>query len=116
MTYNELPKADLYEQLAEEATELAQACLKMSRRLRGTNPTPLSENEISKMVTEELTDVTNLVSLLQLEIDPDILVSKRARWNERLANLSSEKTKSKKSWPRDPFGREVSFRSHFLQF
>lgn len=33
-------KPAMFEQLAEEATELAQATLKMARKLRGENPTP----------------------------------------------------------------------------
>lgn len=35
-----LPKTEILAQLAEEASELAQAALKMRRALDGTNPTP----------------------------------------------------------------------------
>ena len=35
----------LLEQTAEECTELAHACLKESRRMRGENPTPCTEEE-----------------------------------------------------------------------
>ncbi len=37
-----LPKAEILCQLAEEASELAQAALKLRRALDGTNPTPVT--------------------------------------------------------------------------
>lgn len=37
-----LPKTEILAQLAEEASELAQAALKLRRALDGTNPTPKS--------------------------------------------------------------------------
>lgn len=40
-----LPKAALLEQAAEEAAELAQACLKLARVYRGENPTPVTEEK-----------------------------------------------------------------------
>lgn len=35
-----LPREEILAQLAEEASELAQAALKLRRALNGTNPTP----------------------------------------------------------------------------
>lgn len=43
-----LPKTEILAQLAEEASELAQAALKLRRALDGTNPTPKSVEECSK--------------------------------------------------------------------
>ena len=40
-----LPKTEILAQLAEEASELAQAALKLRRALDGTNPTPKSVAE-----------------------------------------------------------------------
>lgn len=40
-----LPKTEILAQLAEEASELAQAALELLRALDGTNPTPKSVNE-----------------------------------------------------------------------
>ena len=37
--------AAVLEQLAEESAELAQAALKLARKLRGVNPTPKTEQE-----------------------------------------------------------------------
>lgn len=51
----------MYEQLAEECTELAKAALKMARVLRKENPTPVTEDEASAMVLEEAADVLNCI-------------------------------------------------------
>lgn len=44
-----LPKTEIMAQLAEEASELAQAALKLRRALDGTNPTPKSVEECEKI-------------------------------------------------------------------
>lgn len=44
-------------QLAEEASELAQAALKLRRALDGKNPTPKSVKECEENLLEELADV-----------------------------------------------------------
>lgn len=54
------------ELLAEECTELAQACLKLARVMRGENPTPKTRDECRKRVVEEIADV----SLTMCELDP----------------------------------------------
>lgn len=49
----------MFEQLAEEASELAQAASKMARKMRGENPTSLSYTELLNNFKEEVTDVTD---------------------------------------------------------
>ena len=51
-----VPEAVLYEQLAEECNELAQACLKKARKLRGENYTPktIEEKEMFYKVVNKL--------------------------------------------------------------
>lgn len=66
------------EQLAEESAELAQAALKMARKLRGENPTPKSR-----------ADVELCISILPAALhDPaevgKTMAAKHRRWNERL--------------------------------
>lgn len=46
-----LPKTEILAQLAEEASELAQAALKLRRALDGTNPTPKSVAECEANLT-----------------------------------------------------------------
>ena len=52
-----LPKTEILAQLAEEASELAQAALKLRRALDGTNPTPKSVEECEENLLEELADI-----------------------------------------------------------
>ena len=49
--------AAMLEQTAEEAAELIHACLKLSRLIRGENPTPISEEDALQAVREEIADV-----------------------------------------------------------
>lgn len=52
-----LPKTEILAQLAEEASELAQAALKLRRALDGKNPTPKSVEECEANLREEWADV-----------------------------------------------------------
>lgn len=81
----------LLEQTAEECCELAQACLKMARKLRDENPTPKSIEDIRDNLVEEIADVElcmdelvaiyGLVSVCEIE---DIKEEKHKRWQKRL--------------------------------
>lgn len=62
-----LPKTEILAQLAEEASELAQAALKLRRALDGTNPTPKSAKECRKAFEEEYADVVNCIIALDLD-------------------------------------------------
>lgn len=80
----DLSKPCLYDQLAEEATELAQAAIKMSRILRGENPSSITPQFIMHMVSEEYNDVMNVIHLLGLYEDKEQQKAKMLRWIERL--------------------------------
>ena len=82
---SQLSEAALYEQLAEECVELAHACQKKARLLRGENPTPLTKSDIDDMIDEEYTDVCLVAHLLYLNVDNEIYWSKLDRWAERLS-------------------------------
>lgn len=84
-----VPMPDLYEQLAEEAAELAQAANKMARVLRGTNPTPKTEKEARNSLIEEYTDVVNVGTNI-LDMHPDWLIGdyKLYRWKKRIEENS----------------------------
>lgn len=77
-------KAALLEQLAEEATELAQAALKQARILRRENPTPITEQEAQLNITEEFTDVIHCARELELDIDESQILYKSKRWIDRI--------------------------------
>ena len=78
--------AALYEQLAEEAAELAQAALKVSRILRGDNPTPIEPLKAAEDVIKEYTDVYLVSNILDIDIDATCFVQKRQRWVKRIIN------------------------------
>ena len=78
----EIGKAAALEQLAEEATELAQAALKYARKLRGENPTPKTLEEIKANLIEEFTDVTLCADVLGLQHDWMMKEQKFKRWEE----------------------------------
>ncbi len=52
------------EQLAEESAELAQAALKMARKMRNENPTPKSRADCIANLQEEIADVELCISVL----------------------------------------------------
>ena len=91
-----LPKTEILAQFAEEASEMAQAALKLRRALDGTNPTPKSVEECRKAFEEEYADVVNCIIALDCMDDATfermqkIQYEKEVRWISRL----EEKEKS----------------------
>lgn len=92
-----LPKAALLEQAAEEAAELAQACLKLARIYRGENPTPVTEEKAIAKFKEEAADVYLCLSALDevgYEVSFDALYdrmrTKLDRWVQRLEDAAHE--------------------------
>lgn len=75
-----LDDSDLFLQLAEEAAELSQACLKYVRAYKGNNPTKDSEEVYLKNILEELTDVRVSADVLNIEEDIDTYINKIHRW------------------------------------
>ena len=80
----------LLEQTAEECAELAQACLKLSRKFRGENPTPATIYDLQNSLTEEVADVTVCINELMkggVVIDMEIAAiadAKTSRWEKRI--------------------------------
>ena len=85
-------KPALLDQLAEEASELTKAALKLSRILRGENPTPVTEQDAINDLIEEYTDVIQCATELNLNIDQAQLIRKDKRWNYRIEQSKYEKT------------------------
>lgn len=79
-----LPKTEILAQLAEEASELAQAALKPRRALDGTNPTPKSVAECEANLMEEFADISNAVTDLCDAWFGDNLDSEREFWDAEL--------------------------------
>ena len=83
-----VPAAALYEQLAEECVELAQAALKMARYLRNENPTPMTEEQITRNLVEEASDVHLVAKILDIKDEPSAVNMKLIRWHDRIAERS----------------------------
>ena len=86
MTIRNLPDKTRLIQLAEEASELAQACLKLVRVMDGDSPAP--EQAVRDNLIEEMADVSVCMTALQ-DIAPlaqvgEIMNQKAQRWEDRL--------------------------------
>lgn len=76
------------EQCAEELAELTQAALKMARKLRGENPTPMTHAQAAEHLHEELGDVRLCLNVLDAAMGGDdttaVEAEKLRRWLERI--------------------------------
>lgn len=88
-----LDDSDLFLQLAEEAAELSQACLKYVRAYRGNNPTKDSADVYLKNIIEELTDVRVSADALNIEEDIDTYINKIHRWANRIRSKNAGEKK-----------------------
>ena len=92
--FAKLGRAAVLEQLAEEASEVAQAALKMARIIRGENPTPKTHMEARADLEEELADFRVCVEVLDrsdlifdMELIKKLSEVKTKRWLDRLENM-----------------------------
>ena len=81
-----VPVTELLAGLAEEASELAQAALKLRRVYDGTNPTPVKEEDAQERLYEEMADVKLYCSMLKVNVKyiSEMMLSKQKRWEQRL--------------------------------
>jgi NTP pyrophosphatase (non-canonical NTP hydrolase) len=85
-----MPLAEIMTQLAEEASELAQAALKYRRTLSNANPTPVTRREAEDKLLEEIADVKLCLHVAGFEavrhkIEVNRTISAKAeRWLKRL--------------------------------
>lgn len=82
----------MLEQLAEEATELAKAALKLARIYRGENPTPVTESQAIRNLIEEYTDVEICARELRINVDQDIVIEKMKRFRNRIDAWNNAET------------------------
>lgn len=93
MFKEEIGTAATYEMLAEECSELAQACLKYARILRGENPTPKTQTEVLNNIIEEYTDVRLVASDLGIIYDNNIVRHKLLRFEGRINEKKERENK-----------------------
>lgn len=81
---SDIPMECRLEQLAEEASELSKAALKVLRILRKKNPTPVPIKEALDSLVEEYNDIIACGEVLGLRPDYFMIVSKLKRWKDRI--------------------------------
>lgn len=89
----EIGEAAAWEQLAEEASELSHAALKMARVIRNENPTPVNYFGALRSCKEELGDVENVVGVLKLRSDEYTRKEKMYRWKKRILEVKYARRK-----------------------
>lgn len=95
-----LPEEELLAQLAEEASELAQAALKLRRAIDGRNYTPVTPQGARCGLIEEINDVRVCLMVLGLAEVPNddakyMVQAKLRRWAERLEAMGTGKAEGK---------------------
>ena len=83
---DKIPVTELLAGLAEEATELAQAALKLRRCYDGTNPTPADPDIQYECFLEEIGDVELYLDQISInrQVIADYKAAKLERWQKRL--------------------------------
>lgn len=83
---DKIPVTELLAGLAEEATELAQAALKLRRCYDGTNPTPADPDIQYECFLEEIGDVELYLDQMSINrlVIADYKAAKLERWQKRL--------------------------------
>jgi len=86
-----LRNTDILYQLAEEASELSQAALKLARKIEARNPTPKSYDNCVDNLREEIADVKLCIDILGLpDSEHSIQAYKESKLNRWCNRLSSE--------------------------
>ena len=90
--HDNLDRKEIIMQLAEEASELSQTCLKYIRALDGTNPCAEQDPEVyMDNIVEEYSDVSNAAEVAWIHLDYEIIASKAECWADRLKALEERK-------------------------
>ena len=83
---------DLLIQLAEEASELAQAATKYCRVMRGANPSPVPVQDARDALVEEIADVNVAAEAVRRKMGiscdeiAEVEDAKHERWRRRVEN------------------------------
>lgn len=84
-----MSKPELYRQVAEEAAEFAQACLKYARALEGTD----SSNSYWGLmrVIDVYAGLMNAAEITDIPLDPEVKLARAQSWADRLSAGQEEK-------------------------
>lgn len=93
MKITDLPLDILLDQAAEENTELAHACLKLSRVIRGVNVTPVTDDEATSDMVEEYADVLVTMTAVLEKMFPE-----RADFDEVVSLINRKQKQKQRRW------------------
>lgn len=78
-----MSKPELYRQVAEDAADLAQACLKYAKALEGTSQQDLYWG--FQLVIDLYAGLMNTAEITDIPLDPEIKLAKAQSWADRLS-------------------------------
>lgn len=84
-----MSKPDLYRQVAEDAADLAQACLKYARALEGTSCQDSYWG--FQLVIDLYAGLMNTAEITDIPLDPEIKLTKAQSWADELSAGQEEK-------------------------
>lgn len=84
-----MSKPELYRQVAEDAADLAQACLKYAKALEGTSQQDLYWG--FQLVIDLYAGLMNTAEITDIPLDPEIKLAKAQSWADRLSAGQEEK-------------------------
>ncbi len=84
-----MSKPELYRQVAEDAADLAQACLKYARALEGTSCQDSYWG--FQLVIDLYAGLMNTAEITDIPLDPEIKLAKAQSWADRLSAGQEEK-------------------------
>lgn len=84
-----MSKPELYRQVAEDAADLAQACLKYAKALEGTSQQDLYRG--FRLVIDLYAGLMNTAEITDIPLDPEIKLAKAQSWADRLSAGREEK-------------------------
>lgn len=84
-----MSKPELYRQVAEDAADLAQACLKYAKALEGTSQQDAYWG--FQLVIDLYAGLMNTAEITDIPLDPEIKLAKAQSWADRLSAGQEEK-------------------------
>lgn len=84
-----MSKPELYRQVAEDAADLAQACLKYAKALEGTSQQDSYWG--FQLVIDLYAGLMNTAEITDIPLDPEIKLAKAQSWADRLSAGQEEK-------------------------
>lgn len=90
-----MSKPELYRQVAEDAADLAQACLKYAKALEGTSQQDLYWG--FRLVIDLYAGLMNTAEITDIPLDPEIKATKAVNWADKLEEKTAASQEEKEA-------------------